>query len=185
MTCACLAKPFARGRTGAPHKGRGWRETRRSASRQARRNLLACIQRTTAIVARLFEHRYRGLGYVAAWAEAATIGGLADWYAVVALFRHPFGIPLPHTAIISNNQQRITDSFAGFVEEQFSRPSPSSKNSKKSTLPHWPPMPGLSRSACGQAHHRRALRARCDLAGVIVFTQQSTSSRLALKNTCG
>ncbi len=85
---------------------------------------LLAFSLTTAIVARLFEHRYRGLGYVAAWAEAATIGGLADWYAVIALFRHPFGIPLPHTAIISNNQQRIAESFASFVEEQFLAPEP-------------------------------------------------------------
>jgi uncharacterized membrane-anchored protein YjiN (DUF445 family) len=79
---------------------------------------------TIAVIARLFEHRFRSLSYVAAWAEAATIGGLADWYAIVALFRHPFGIPLPHTSIISNNQQRIAESFASFVEEQFLAPKP-------------------------------------------------------------
>src|SRR5271166_4480634 len=79
---------------------------------------------TIAVVARLFEHRFRSLSYVAAWAEAATIGGLADWYAIVALFRHPFGIPLPHTSIISNNQKRIAESFASFVEEQFLAPEP-------------------------------------------------------------
>jgi uncharacterized membrane-anchored protein YjiN (DUF445 family) len=79
---------------------------------------------TIAVAARLFEHRFRSLSYVAAWAEAATIGGLADWYAVVALFRHPLGIPLPHTSIISNNQQRIAESFASFVEEQFLAPGP-------------------------------------------------------------
>ena len=46
-------------------------------------------------------------GFVAAFAEAATIGGLADWYAVVALFKRPLGLPIPHTAIIQSNQARI------------------------------------------------------------------------------
>ena len=61
---------------------------------------------------------------MAAWAEAAAVGGLADWYAVVALFRHPCGIPFPHTAIISNNRERIAESFADFVKEQFLAPDP-------------------------------------------------------------
>src|SRR4051794_22280839 len=54
--------------------------------------------------ARAFEPRWPWLGFVAAFAEAATIGGLADWYAVVALFRRPLGLPIPHTAIIPANQ---------------------------------------------------------------------------------
>src|SRR5271165_3812328 len=77
-----------------------------------------------ALVARLLESRHWSLGYVAAWAEAAAVGGLADWYAVVALFRHPCGIPFPHTAIISNNRERIAESFGDFVEEQFLAPDP-------------------------------------------------------------
>ena len=77
-----------------------------------------------AFAARLLESRHWSLGYVAAWAEAAAVGGLADWYAVVALFRHPCGIPLPHTAIISNNRERIAESFGDFVEEQFLAPDP-------------------------------------------------------------
>ena len=77
-----------------------------------------------ALAARLLESRHWSLGYVAAWAEAAAVGGLADWYAVVALFRHPCGIPLPHTAIISNNRERIAESFGDFVEEQFLAPDP-------------------------------------------------------------
>lgn len=58
-------------------------------------------------------------GFVAAFAEAATIGGLADWYAVVALFRHPMGLPIPHTAIIPSNQERIADNLGRFIEENF------------------------------------------------------------------
>src|SRR5438445_12547920 len=47
-----------------------------------------------------FESQYAWLGYVRATAEASLVGGLADWFAVTALFRHPLGLPIPHTAII-------------------------------------------------------------------------------------
>ncbi len=57
--------------------------------------------------------------YVAAFAEAALIGGLADWYAVTALFRHPLGIPLPHSAIIPNNKDRIGESIGHFLQHNF------------------------------------------------------------------
>src|ERR1700722_4912312 len=58
-------------------------------------------------------------GFVAAFAEAATIGGLADWYAVVALFRRPLGLPIPHTAIIQSNQHRIAEKLGEFIEQHF------------------------------------------------------------------
>ena len=85
---------------------------------------LLALSVLVAFVARLMETRHWSLGYVAAWAEAAAVGGLADWYAVVALFRHPCGVPLPHTAIISSNRERIAESFGDFVEEQFLAPDP-------------------------------------------------------------
>lgn len=59
------------------------------------------------------------LGFIAAFAEAATIGGLADWYAVVVLFRHPVGLKIPHTAIIPTNQERIADNLGQFLERNF------------------------------------------------------------------
>src|SRR5579864_6625801 len=58
-------------------------------------------------------------GFIAAFAEAATIGGLADWYAVVALFRRPLGLPIPHTAIIQSNQHRIAEKLGEFIEQHF------------------------------------------------------------------
>lgn len=58
-------------------------------------------------------------GYLAAFAEAAMIGALADWFAVVALFRHPLGIPIPHTAIVTRNKRSIANSLADFVVGQF------------------------------------------------------------------
>jgi uncharacterized membrane-anchored protein YjiN (DUF445 family) len=63
-------------------------------------------------------------GFVAAFAEAATIGGLADWYAVVALFKRPLGLPIPHTAIIQSNQHRIADKLGEFIEVHFLEPGP-------------------------------------------------------------
>ncbi|MER9135176.1 DUF445 domain-containing protein [Mesorhizobium sp. M0830] len=75
-------------------------------------------------MAKSFEHSYPWLGFVAAFAEAATIGGLADWYAVVALFRRPLGLPIPHTAIIPENQSRIADNLGRFIEVNFLAPEP-------------------------------------------------------------
>lgn len=75
-------------------------------------------------VAKSLESRHAWLGFVAAFAEAATIGGLADWYAVVALFRRPLGLPIPHTAIIPENQNRIADNLGRFIEVNFLAPEP-------------------------------------------------------------
>src|SRR5471030_1612305 len=71
------------------------------------------------LVARHFEPSHWAWGYVAAFASAATVGGLADWYAVVALFRRPLGLPIPHTAIIQGNQHRIADKLGEFIEGHF------------------------------------------------------------------
>ncbi|HEV2896796.1 MAG TPA: DUF445 domain-containing protein [Pseudaminobacter sp.] len=71
------------------------------------------------MLAKYFEPRLPWLGFVAAFAEAATIGGLADWYAVVALFKRPLGLPIPHTAIIPENQNRIADNLGRFIEVNF------------------------------------------------------------------
>src|SRR3954467_3118264 len=75
------------------------------------------------IAARAFEHRYPSLAYVKAFAEAAMVGGLADWFAVTALFRHPLGLPIPHTAIIPRNKDRIGEALANFLKENFLIPS--------------------------------------------------------------
>jgi len=60
-----------------------------------------------------------GWEWVGAFAEAAMIGALADWFAVVALFRHPMGVPIPHTAIIPNKKEAISDSLAEFIRDKF------------------------------------------------------------------
>lgn len=71
------------------------------------------------IVARFFEARYPWLGIVRATAEAAMIGGLADWFAVTALFKHPLGIPIPHTAIIPARKDKVGQTLGAFVQKNF------------------------------------------------------------------
>src|SRR5688572_32626924 len=74
------------------------------------------------VLARLGEDGRPWLGYVRATAEAAMVGGLADWFAVTALFRHPLGLPIPHTAIIPRNKDRIGDTLAAFLRDNFLTP---------------------------------------------------------------
>ena len=74
------------------------------------------------LAAKWLEPHHPFLGFVAAFAEAATVGGLADWYAVTALFRRPLGLPIPHTAIIPENRSRIADNLGRFIEANFLAP---------------------------------------------------------------
>jgi uncharacterized membrane-anchored protein YjiN (DUF445 family) len=75
------------------------------------------------VAARALEPRYPWLAFVKAFAEAAMVGGLADWFAVTALFRHPLGLPIPHTAIIPRNKDRIGEALATFIRDNFLIPS--------------------------------------------------------------
>jgi uncharacterized membrane-anchored protein YjiN (DUF445 family) len=70
------------------------------------------------VVARL-QKGHGAWEWVAAFAEAAMVGALADWFAVVALFRHPLGVPIPHTAIIKNKKDVIAGNLAGFIRDKF------------------------------------------------------------------
>ena len=76
------------------------------------------------VAAKALLNVHPAFGFIAAFAEAATIGGLADWYAVVALFRRPLGLPIPHTAIIQSNQHRIADKLGEFIEQHFLETAP-------------------------------------------------------------
>jgi uncharacterized membrane-anchored protein YjiN (DUF445 family) len=74
------------------------------------------------IICVAWQAQHPWLAWPRAFAEAASVGAIADWYAVVALFRHPCAIPVPHTAIIPKNQHRIAESLGSFVEENFLTP---------------------------------------------------------------
>lgn len=62
------------------------------------------------------------LAYLRAFAEAGMIGACADWFAVVALFRHPIGLPIPHTAIVPHNKERIGGAIGRFISNNFLSP---------------------------------------------------------------
>ncbi len=71
------------------------------------------------IAASAFASRFPWLGYVRATAEASLVGGLADWFAVTALFRHPLGLPIPHTAILQTQKDRVGRILGNFVRNHF------------------------------------------------------------------
>jgi len=75
------------------------------------------------LAGRTLEPVHPGFGFLRAFAEAAMVGGLADWFAVTALFRHPLGLPIPHTAIIPRNKDRIGDTLAAFLRDNFLIPA--------------------------------------------------------------
>ncbi|NTV11097.1 MAG: DUF445 domain-containing protein, partial [Zoogloea sp.] len=71
------------------------------------------------IPARLYEAVHPAVGYLRAFAEAAMVGALADWFAVTALFRRPMGLPIPHTAVVPHNKDRIGEALGKFIERNF------------------------------------------------------------------
>ena len=75
------------------------------------------------LLARAIADLHPAVGFVKAFAEAAMVGGLADWFAVTALFRHPLGLPIPHTAIIPRNKDRIGATLAQFLKDNFLTPA--------------------------------------------------------------
>lgn len=67
-------------------------------------------------------HPHAAWGWLAAFAEAAMVGAIADWFAVVALFRHPLGLPIPHTAILPARKARLGRNLADFIVDNFLAP---------------------------------------------------------------
>lgn len=80
---------------------------------------LLIIAAVIFVIAKVNEDSGTWVGYVRAVAEAAMVGALADWFAVTALFRHPLGLPIPHTAIIPKRKDDIGKSLGDFVESNF------------------------------------------------------------------
>jgi uncharacterized membrane-anchored protein YjiN (DUF445 family) len=69
-----------------------------------------------------FRHAHPAVPWVMAFTEAAMVGGLADWFAVTALFRRPLGLPIPHTAIIPEQKDRLGETLATFLKDNFLKP---------------------------------------------------------------
>jgi uncharacterized membrane-anchored protein YjiN (DUF445 family) len=93
--------------------------TRRLAA--ARRRATALLAAVTALFIGVTAAGAHGtlLSYVQAGAEAAMVGGIADWFAVTALFRHPLGLPIPHTAVIVERKDQFAATLGQFVQENF------------------------------------------------------------------
>lgn len=109
------------------------------------------------------EPRWPWLAWVRAFSEAAMVGGIADWFAVTALFRHPLGLPIPHTAIVPRNKERIAAALANFLRDNFLVPSVVARRMRKldvaSALGKW-----LANPESGDGRLRRgALRLAADL----------------------
>ena len=101
----------------ATDSDRGKRRELRRMQRRATGLLL--LAAAVFVAARLVEDDHGWAGYVRATAEAAMVGGLADWFAVTALFRHPLRLPIPHTAIIPRRKDQLGAALGTFVEQNF------------------------------------------------------------------
>ena len=96
-------------------------EERQRALRRMKRWATGLLLLATVIfvISRLLQPRFPWLGIVVATAEASMVGALADWFAVTALFKHPLGIPIPHTAIIPARKDRVGRTLGAFVQRNF------------------------------------------------------------------
>lgn len=96
-----------------------------------------------------------GLGYLQAAAEASMVGGVADWFAVVAMFRHPLGLPIPHTAVVVERKDQFGETLGRFVQENFLNASVLSERLRATDAPKrladWLESPGNAERVAGRA----------------------------------
>ncbi|HVA43623.1 MAG TPA: DUF445 domain-containing protein [Acidimicrobiales bacterium] len=98
----------------------GYEEQRaRLASARLRATLILAAVSALFIVLTALGYDHGALGYLQAAAEASMVGGVADWFAVTALFRRPLGLPIPHTAVIVERKDQFGDTLGRFVQENF------------------------------------------------------------------
>mgnify|MGYP003341725308 CR=1 FL=1 len=112
MTVTTTSNPFT------PRPDETERRARLTRMKRVATGLLA-LSGGVFVVTAWLEGRYPWLGYVRAMAEASLVGGLADWFAVTALFRYPLGLPIPHTAIVAKQKERIGRILGTFVQNHF------------------------------------------------------------------
>jgi uncharacterized membrane-anchored protein YjiN (DUF445 family) len=98
-----------------------WRDDELRKMRRIATGLLILMAILFVIGLQLERNVHHHWGFLVAFAEAGMVGGLADWFAVTALFRHPLGIPIPHTAIIPTNKERLGRTLASFLRSNFLR----------------------------------------------------------------
>ncbi|HWN19971.1 MAG TPA: DUF445 domain-containing protein [Gemmatimonadales bacterium] len=98
-------------------------ERQRNLDRMKRRATgLLVLMGAVFVAASVLEPQHAWVGYIRATAEASLVGGVADWFAITALFRHPLNLPIPHTAIIPSRKDRIGRSLGNFVQNNFLSP---------------------------------------------------------------
>src|SRR4249920_3617954 len=100
------------------HETPAVRARRLAAARRRATALLAAVTVLFAVVTAVGAHGTL-LGFVQAGAEASMVGGVADWFAVTALFRHPLGLPIPHTALLVERKDSFAATLGQFVQENF------------------------------------------------------------------
>ncbi len=98
---------------------------------------LLALMTIVFLLASYAERRWAGAAYLRAFAEAAMVGGCADWFAVTALFRRPFGLPIPHTAIIPRGKDRIGGALGRFIVENFLSPQVLDAKLREIALAAW------------------------------------------------
>lgn len=115
---------------------------------------LLVLMAVVFVGAKLLQPQYEYMSFIAAFAEAAMVGALADWFAVTALFRRPLGLPIPHTAIIPNNKDRIGESVGNFLEHNFMTPEVLADELQQvdfaGGIAAWLTIPENSRAVAGQ-----------------------------------
>ena len=112
MTTPTVKNPFQ------PRADEAERRARLNAMKRVATGLLGASA-VLFFIAVALEVRYPWMAYVRAFAEASLVGGLADWFAVTALFRRPLGLPIPHTAIVATQKERIGRILGTFVQNHF------------------------------------------------------------------
>jgi uncharacterized membrane-anchored protein YjiN (DUF445 family) len=110
--------------TSAPRLRSGSLEAKRRQLQVNRRRATGCLVAVTLVfvAATVLGDGGGWVGYLQATAEASMVGGLADWFAVTALFRHPLGIPIPHTAVVPERKEQFAATLGEFVQESFLTP---------------------------------------------------------------
>src|SRR5579863_3610131 len=117
----------------------GSMEERRSALRRARTlaTSLLVLMLVIFVATSIWVKDWPWLAYVRAFAEAGMIGACADWFAVVALFRHPLGIPIPHTAIVASSKERIGIAIGRFTANNFLSPKVLAERMRDADISGW------------------------------------------------
>ena len=142
---------------------------------------LLLVAAVVYLLARRAEAAAGWVGYVRAAAEAGMVGGLADWFAVTALFRRPLGLPIPHTAIIPTRKDALGRSLSDFVGANFLSEQVVRDRLRNAEVTA-PARPLAGRAGARRAGHRRAGRGA--LRGAVACCGTRTSARCWSRPCC-